>query len=51
MEEEAGDIMQEKEMVENTMILFDHNFAHRVKPASFGTDQSDSGLMLAVFLN
>lgn len=51
MDEEVGDIMMEKDMAENEMILFDHCYAHRVKPASFGTDQSDSGLMLAVFMN
>ena len=51
LNEDGGDILMEKDMVENTMIIFNHAFAHRVKPASFGTDQSDSGLMLAVFMN
>ena len=40
----------ESVLTENDLVFFNHENAHRIKPASFGTDETDSGLMLAVFI-
>jgi len=42
---------EEVTLTENDFILLNHVMAHRIKPATFGTDETDSGLMLAVFMN
>ena len=34
----------------NMCIIFDHSLPHRIAPAVFGTDKTDSGLMLAIFM-
>jgi len=47
----GGSITEEVTLSQNDLVLFDHTHAHRVKPATFGTDKNDSGLMLAVFMN
>jgi len=44
-------ITEEVTLSQNDLVLLDHTYAHRVKPATYGTDKNDSGLMLAVFMN
>ncbi len=44
-------IIEEVTLSQNDFVLFNHEHAHRVKPATYGTDKNDSGLMLAVFMN
>jgi hypothetical protein len=44
-------ITEEVTLSQNDLVLFNHEHAHRVKPATYGTDKNDSGLMLAVFMN
>ena len=46
-----GSVDEEVNLSQNDLILFNHVQAHRVKPATYGTDKNDSGLMLAVFMN
>ena len=48
---DGASIIEEVTLSQNDLVLFDHVHAHRVKPATFGTDKNDSGLMLAVFMN
>ena len=40
----------EKALSNNALVMYDNTHASRVKPAAFGTDETDSGLMLSIYM-
>jgi hypothetical protein len=45
-----NEIKSSETLTTNDLIIFDHTFAHRMAPSSWGTTQSDSGLHLVLFM-
>ena len=45
-----NEIKSSETLTTNDLLIFDHTFAYRVSPSSWGTTQSDSGLHLVLFM-